>query len=217
MLKTVGSRPAESGGLLFGSRTDWVVTKFLYDKNAKTTSNSYSFDVGYLNPKMDELAEEGLQLLGFFHSHPQGYKQLSAPDKTYFERQFKNIPVDQFYAPLMFPAVDGAYDFIPYVYHKDGRIEQATLELVPDDYASYITPVKETVAEDVPATTTEEDQEEIEAITSDSKEPNKATRFSFRIYYRILWSLFYTGLLAFSLWVLLFFYKYMSNLLNQML
>lgn len=214
MLKTVGSRPAESGGLLFGSRTDWVVTKFLYDKNAKTTSSSYSFDVGYLNPKMDELAEEGLQLLGFFHSHPQGYKQLSTPDKTYFERQFKNIPVDQFYVPLMFPAVDGTYDFIPYVYHKDGSIEKVTLELVPDDYANYLAPVKETVAEDIPVATTEDYQEEIEV---DRIEPSKVTRFSFRMYYRILWSAFYTGLLAFSLWVFFFFYKYMLNLLNQMI
>ena len=221
MLKTVGSRPAESGGLLFGSRTDWVVTKFLYDKNAETTRSSYTFDVGYLNPMMEKLADEGLQLLGFFHSHPSGAKQLSEPDRIYFGRQFKNIPVDKFYVPLMFPAVDGTYDFIPYVFHKDGRVEEATLELVPDDYQKYVTPVEaEITTEDVTASTVEiEDEVEIVTTSNDEIETETATipSFSFSNYHRILWSVFYTGLLVFSLWVLFFFYKYMSNILNSMI
>jgi len=198
MLKTVGSRTAESGGLLFGSRTDWVVTKFLYDENAKTTSSSYSFDVGYLNPMMDKLAEEGLQLLGFFHSHPQGYKQLSAPDKTYFQRQFKNIPVDKFYVPLMFPAVEGSYDFIPYVYHKDGRVEQVTLELVPDVYTDYVT------------AKSDREKETPIALTQKSPVPKLSTAYGY-----ILWNILLTGLLLFALGMLKQIYTYFSHLLNS--
>ncbi|WP_396602071.1 Mov34/MPN/PAD-1 family protein [Algibacter sp. R77976] len=198
MLKTVGSRPAESGGLLFGSRKDWVVTKFLYDKNAKTTKSSYSFNVGYLNPMMDTLAEEGLQLLGFFHSHPQGYKQLSEPDKMYFEKQFNNIPVDKFLVPLMFPATDGTYDFVPYVFHKDGRVEKTTLELLPDDYTNYLPSGELSLPNQIASTIT-------------------AKPFSFKDYYKLLWSIFYTGLLLFSLGVLFHGYKYISQLLNTLL
>ncbi|MEM7085232.1 MAG: Mov34/MPN/PAD-1 family protein [Bacteroidota bacterium] len=138
MLKTVGSQPAEAGGLLFGSREDWVITKFLYDKNAHTTRTTYSFDVGYLNPMIEKLGKEGLELLGFFHSHPTHYTELSNADREYFQRQFKNIPVNKFLTPLMFPAIDGTYDFIPYVFHKDGRVERTELDILPDDYTTHM-------------------------------------------------------------------------------
>lgn len=138
LLKTVGSQPCESGGLLFGSRKDWVITKFLFDKNAETTRSTYSFNVGYLNPMIERLGNQGLQLLGFLHSHPQGYKQLSHPDKEYFLRQFNNIDVDKFLVPLVFPATDGVYDFKAFVIYRDGRIEETELDIMPDDYATYI-------------------------------------------------------------------------------
>ncbi len=139
MLTTVGSQKAESGGLLFGSRRDWVITKFLFDKDAHTTASTYTFNVGYLNPMIEKLRnEQGLELLGFFHSHPQGYKQLSGPDKEYFMRQFNNIKVDKFLVPLMFPATDGTYDFRPYIIYRDGCIQESELDIMPDDYARYV-------------------------------------------------------------------------------
>lgn len=191
MLQTVGSRPAESGGLLFGSRKDWVVTRFLYDKNAKTTQSSYSFNVSYLNPMIDKLSEEGLQLLGFFHSHPHGYKQLSQPDINYFKKQFGNIPVDRFLVPLMFPATDGTYDFIPYVFHKDGTVEQTQLELLPDDYHRY---------------SITEATENLEKV--------KTKAIPFMAYYQLLWSVFLTGFVVFSIAMLYQLFVHFSNLLN---
>lgn len=196
MIKTVGSQPAESGGLLFGSRKDWVVTKFLFDKNAKTTSTTYSFNVVYLNPMIEKLGNEGLQLLGFFHSHPQGYKQLSEPDREYFFRQFNNIPVDKFLTPLMFPATDGSYDFIPYVYHKDGTVERTELDILPDDYATY-------VVSDIEDTT----------VKYVLPVPERK-QFTFRSYFFFLLCILGTGVLAFTLAVLYTVYNKFETLLN---
>lgn len=192
MLRTVGSRPAESGGLLFGSREDWVVTRFLYDRNARTTQSSYTFDVGYLNPMMDTLADEGLQLLGFFHSHPQGHRELSQPDTAYFQRQFSNIPVDRFLVPLMFPATDGTYDFIPYTFHKDGTIERTRLELLPDDYTAY---------------------RDSRASTGTKK--MATLPISSSTYRQFLWNVFYTGLLLFALGILYRLFIHFPQLLNS--
>lgn len=194
MLKTVGSQNAEAGGLLFGSRKDWVITKFLYDRNAVTTVSTYSFDVGYLNPMIDKLEEEGLQLLGFLHSHPQNCTNLSQPDIQYFLKQFSYISVDKFLVPLMFSAVDGTHDFIPYTIYKDGRVEQSELELLPDQYDNYVVPQPELLPP-------------IPTIAGESI-PQK---MSFRRYYLLLWSTFLTGGLIFLLCSLWLIFQYLFH------
>ncbi|UOY05011.1 Mov34/MPN/PAD-1 family protein [Muricauda sp. SCSIO 64092] len=194
MLKTVGSHKAEKGGLLFGSRKDWVVTKFLYDRDAKTTSGTYTFNVGYLNPMIEKLGNQGYELLGFAHSHPAFCKTLSAQDRQYFASQFKNIPVDKFLVPLMFPATDGTYDFIPYVFYKDGRVEQTELDILPDDYATYIVNNNNIVSE----------------------APRYVSRslFTFREYFMILLSVLSTGIVMLLLKALLYISRNLETILK---
>lgn len=196
MLQTVGSRPAESGGLLFGSRKDYVITKFLFDKDAETTRNTYSFNVGYLNPMIEKLGEEGLQLLGFVHSHPKAYKRLSEPDRDYFQRQFKNIPVDKFLTPLMFPATDGTYDFIPFVIYKDGTVERTELDILPDDYSTYVVSDIEVASPEYPTLT------------------KKRKAFPFSRYLLILFSIFLTGAVIFVLGTMKIIYQHLECILN---
>lgn len=196
MIRSVGSRPAESGGLLFGSREDWVVTKFLFDRDAETSKTTYSFNVGYLNLMIEKLGEEGLQLLGFFHSHPSYCRELSMADREYFQSQFKNIPVDRFLTPLMFPAVDGVYDFIPYIYHKDGRVEQTPLEILPDDY---------TITRAL----------DIEVSEPQQILPIQEKRwFTFRTYLLVLVYTLLTGVLLFIIGGLYIIYGNLETLLN---
>ena len=49
ILKTVGTLPAETGGILLGNRDDYVVQKFVFDKSAHTGSASYDPDLKFLN------------------------------------------------------------------------------------------------------------------------------------------------------------------------
>lgn len=135
IMNTTGTLPAESGGLILGSRDDFIVRKFLHDKNAKTTRTSYSFDIGYLNPLLNHCMEhEGMFLLGFLHSHPRGSKTLSQPDIDYFTSQFKNIPVDLFLTPIVSSVGDGEFDITPYVFYKDTlQCEKVNWAVIPDE------------------------------------------------------------------------------------
>jgi proteasome lid subunit RPN8/RPN11 len=117
---TVGARPAESGGLLVGSRADFVVQKFIFDQNAKVSRVTYTFDTDFLNAELERLwEEEGLQLLGFLHSHPYGYSHLSPPDKWYFNRQFKNIDTPKFLTPIVFTEPDGGFEIFCHEFHQN--------------------------------------------------------------------------------------------------
>jgi proteasome lid subunit RPN8/RPN11 len=118
--RTVGFRPAESGGLLVGSREDFVVQKFIFDKNAKVSRATYTFDVDFLNAELERLwDEEGLQLLGFLHSHPYGYSHLSPPDKMYFTRQFNHIDTPKFLTPIVFTEPDGGFELFCHEFHQN--------------------------------------------------------------------------------------------------
>jgi len=135
MLKTIASKPAEQGGVLIGK--DGIITDFIYDKEAITTSVTYTLNIGYLNPKIKAFRQEGKELVGIVHSHP-GLPRLSQPDKDYFNSQFENFDREFFYTPIILSAKDGTFDFLPYLFYKDGTIVKAKLEIVPDDYVLYV-------------------------------------------------------------------------------
>ena len=137
IIKQIGSKTPEQGGILVGK--DGVVTDFIYDKEAKTTGSTYTLNVEYLNPIIKEMKRLGKELLGITHSHPYGYSKLSPQDREYFLSQFKNFPNLEFmYTPIVYSAKQDEFQFFPYVFHKDGRIEEAELEILPNDYAEYI-------------------------------------------------------------------------------
>lgn len=197
MLTTVGSIGAEAGGLLFGTSDDYVVQQFVYDKDALTTRSTYTFNAPYLNTMIDKMRVRGLELLGFFHSHPPGATQLSMPDRNYFKSQFRNFPhLDYFIVPLMFPATDGAYNFIPFVINPEGKVVETKLELLPDDYKLY-TQLPPELLPPIPR-----------AISYAEQNTNA---FSFRKFYLLLWSTFLTGSLVFLLCTLWLAYQYMFH------
>lgn len=201
MLKTVGSKTAESGGLLFGDAHD-VITDFVFDKYSINTATSYQINAAYLNPKIDQMLAKKKKLKGIVHSHPPKCTSLSSEDKKYFASQFKNLEVDKLFTPLIFPAVDGTYDFIPYVFYKNGKVVRTELEILPDNYQQYI-----------------QKQAELPAleITKESTNAKAFSRLTFSKYYLILWSTLLTGILLLFLALLPTVYTYITNLFNQTL
>lgn len=137
IIRKIGSQEPEKGGILMGK--DGIVTDFIFDKEANTTRTTYSLNVAYLNPIIKELKLEGKQLMGIIHSHPNGYSKLSDPDRNYFSSQFENFPDLEFmYTPIVFSAKQDEFEIFPYLFHKNGTIEKAELEVVPNEYESYI-------------------------------------------------------------------------------
>lgn len=136
IINTVGSRPAESGGLLFGNEEDMIITDFVFDENARTTRTTYSFNVGFLNPEIKRLwTEKRLSCIGFLHSHPPGYSWPSPPDMTYFTSMFEAMPRKHYIIPILHCVPDGGYKMNTYILpNGSGEAIKADIEILPDDY-----------------------------------------------------------------------------------
>ena len=136
IISTIGSLPAESGGLLFGKEDDFVVRKFVFDKNARTTRSTYTFNTDFLNPEIKRLwNDEGLSCIGFIHSHPHGYGRLSPPDVQYFSSMFESMPRKHYLTPIVFTIPDGGFKINAHIL-PNGSTEtiSADVQILPDDY-----------------------------------------------------------------------------------
>jgi len=102
IVRTVGSRPAESGGMLLGPPGENSITHFFFDQQGKTSTATYSPSAEALESLCEKAAcELGLELKGFVHSHP-GLPTPSPGDMEYVRRFFKvNPSMPQFLIPIM--------------------------------------------------------------------------------------------------------------------
>lgn len=90
---TVGSRPAEHGGILGGRRGSFTIEHFVPDDSARTTSVTYYPDITAVNHILKEQWNPaGINLLGFAHSHPAGSTRPSENDWAYLDRILAAIP-----------------------------------------------------------------------------------------------------------------------------
>ena len=139
IVKTLGSKLPEQGGILMGRRTDGVITDFVFDEFAETSVSTYVLNVAYLNPIITEFKNEGKELLGILHSHPHGCRKLSRQDQEYFAGVLdKAKDVDYLFTPIVFSAKQEEFHIFPYVFYKDGKIEEVELEIVPNNYDEFI-------------------------------------------------------------------------------
>ncbi|MBL0236041.1 MAG: hypothetical protein IPQ02_05335 [Saprospiraceae bacterium] len=136
IVNTIGSRPAESGGLLFGKEDDMIVRKFVFDKHAHTTRSTYTFNTEFLNPEIKRIwNEEGLSCIGFIHSHPHGYGRLSPPDIEYFSSMFESMPRKHYITPIVFTVPDGGFKINAHILRNGERNTSiAEIVVLPDDY-----------------------------------------------------------------------------------
>jgi proteasome lid subunit RPN8/RPN11 len=135
---TIGSRPAESGGLPFGKEEDMVVRAFIFDKDAHTTRSTYSFNTDFLNPEIKKMwNEKGYSCLGFIHSHPYGFGRPSHPDIEYFSSMFDSMPRPYYITPIIFTKPDGGFKFNPFIIINGERdAKKVELEILPDEEQS---------------------------------------------------------------------------------
>ncbi|MEZ5013754.1 MAG: Mov34/MPN/PAD-1 family protein [Chitinophagales bacterium] len=134
IINFIASKPAESGGALFGSEDDYIIRKFVPDTHATTSRSTYTINTDYLNPVIKKLwNEEQLSLIGIIHSHPQGYSSLSGPDLQYFGDLLGSIKRRNFFAPIVFTIPDGGFKIFPHLLDADGKTcGPVPLEIIPD-------------------------------------------------------------------------------------
>ena len=109
--KTIGTLPPESGGLLAGSRKTGVITYFHFDARAKCSSVGYSPDTVTINRLLVKLNAEGMDMMGFVHSHPAGLHYPSGGDKYYCRKIFAANPELPF---LIIPIVNSSATGSPF-------------------------------------------------------------------------------------------------------
>lgn len=202
IINTIGSRPAESGGLLFGKEDDMIVRKFVFDKHAHTTRSTYTFNTEFLNPEIKRIwNEEGLSCIGFIHSHPHGYGRLSPPDVEYFTSMFESMPRKYYITPIVFTVPDGGFKLNAHILPKDSReTVKADVEVLSDDYFQN---------EEVSAKEQDPESQKVKAVIDADKQSSfdKAVRMIW-----VIWKL----ILAFGLSSFLFKALYiLTNLLNK--
>lgn len=105
IMRTVGARPAETGGILLGPLGSNDITAFYFDETAECTGGTYSPDHLLLRRKLKEdWIPSGIDFKGFVHSHPGRFDRLSGGDLRYIRRLLeKNTDMDFFVAPIVIP------------------------------------------------------------------------------------------------------------------
>lgn len=133
----IGSRRAEEGGPLGGSRQTGIVSDFYHDDSARRSVASYSPNHVFLNKLFKEQWNpQEINLLGFVHSHPPGVRHPSAGDEFYAEQILKYIPeLDRLLMPIVMTVPNtGSFEFLPFVAYRKGRgVEIEPVELIIED------------------------------------------------------------------------------------
>jgi hypothetical protein len=82
IVRTVGSERAESGGILLGSRADFVVRKYATTQPAPGTRAGTIPTSTSSTKSSPRNAQRGLNFLGFVHSHPAALRASRATGGT---------------------------------------------------------------------------------------------------------------------------------------
>lgn len=134
--ENVGRHRAETGGILACSGDLRVIDVYRYDEVGSqhgATSTSYSYDVPTLSLQVHEWRQQGIQPVGFIHSHPHNYRHPSYSDlanASYLMEFFRNR--EFFYMPIMINDKAGCYRLYMFVARRtdDGESLQTTLDYV---------------------------------------------------------------------------------------
>ena len=123
ILETVGTFKPESGGILLGNPINYMVQKFVFDKNGNNFSYGYDPDVDFLNEVLKrEWEENNLDFLGFIHYHPRGVEHLSGDhgdgigDLGYIKKIFNAMPtLNKILVPIVYSNYDSkGFRIFPY-------------------------------------------------------------------------------------------------------
>ncbi|MBL8310665.1 MAG: ThiF family adenylyltransferase [Burkholderiales bacterium] len=126
----IGQHRAERGAMLGGNRARGEVTAVHIDLSARTAGAEYSPDVDTLNCVLKQWEGEGIEFLGFVHSHPSGIRRPSTADQEYAGRILSAMPgLDAMLMPIVMTVPDtGRYELLAYA---AVRAEGTHAEVVP--------------------------------------------------------------------------------------
>lgn len=135
--ESIGSMPAESGGILIGNPRSLVIDCFVFDLMASTNRTVYQPNTEFLN---SVLKGRDHQFLGIVHSHTKGARTLSQQDRNAAWSNMTspgNPHLNVYMMPLIQTIPDtGRFEIIPYIAicHPDGHgrviVRKVDLEII---------------------------------------------------------------------------------------
>ena len=129
--KTIGTRKPEQGGIL-GSSDGIHIDHYYFDKTADRTSASYTMDAKALNEVIHEWNDNGIQLVGLIHSHPQGCTKPSYGDMETARHIIETIDVKgKFFTPIVqvSPKHNGDIKIYPYTFEQTVEMREQPLTI----------------------------------------------------------------------------------------
>ena len=135
--RTIGSRRAESGGMLLSSTGDYTIDDYVFDHMGDTNAAVYQPNVQFLNRELQDREEH---FVGIVHSHPPGYTRLSPQDlhAAWCNMTSKGNPhLNAYLMPIIQTIPDtGNFELIPFIVtcHPDGmgqvNCKRVSLEII---------------------------------------------------------------------------------------
>jgi hypothetical protein len=134
---SIGSRPAESGGILLSNESDYTITCFIFDILAAENPTIYQPNTEFLN---SVLKGRNGEFVGIAHSHPGGARQLTSQDQRAAWSNLTspgNPHLNAYLMPLIQTIPDtGRFEIIPYIVtcHPEGKgrviVKKVNLEII---------------------------------------------------------------------------------------
>lgn len=118
--RTIGCRKPEQGGIL-GSSDGKHIDYYYFDKTADRSSASYTMDTKALNEVIHKWNDDGIQLVGIIHSHPQGINRPSYGDMETAKHIIETIDVQgKFFTPIVQVSskLNGDIKIYPYTFEQ---------------------------------------------------------------------------------------------------
>lgn len=133
----IGNHEAERGAMLGGNRERAEVTAVYLDLTARTAGAEYSPDVDTLNRVLKDWEADGIEFLGFVHSHPRGVRHPSGADEEYAGRILQAMSgLKSMLMPIVMTKPNaGEYELLGYVATRSNNrvtVSAAAIETSPE-------------------------------------------------------------------------------------
>lgn len=130
--QTIGRFPSERGGMLGGCRQSGRITHYFFDRTASCSGVTYSPDTDTVNPQLQSWNAQGIDLIGFVHSHPGSFGRPSGGDLVYAKRIIAHCEsMEIFYMPIINTKPEsGKFSMFSYCVNRAGQLLPATHELI---------------------------------------------------------------------------------------
>lgn len=137
IFRSIGKRPAESGGMLGGKGEE--ITHYHFDETSRTSKATYTPDhVSLTNLLKNDWNPSDTRLKGFVHSHPSRFDRPSGGDQVYAGRILEAIDdLKLLWLPIVNTIPDtGRFSISPWAAVRDGddvHIVKAQIEVTSSD------------------------------------------------------------------------------------